>query len=72
MSRSVKKGWFVEERLKGRVEDMNKRNEKRVVKTWSRASVIFPDFIGHTIARLQRQEAHPGLRVREHGRPPPG
>ena len=50
MSRSVKKGWFVEERLKGRVEDMNKRNEKRVVKTWSRASVIFPDFIGHTIA----------------------
>ena len=50
MSRSVKKGWFVEARLKGRVEDMNKRNEKRVVKTWSRASVIFPDFIGHTVA----------------------
>ena len=50
MSRSVKKGWFVEERLKGRVEEMNKRNEKKVVKTWSRASVIFPDFIGHTIA----------------------
>jgi small subunit ribosomal protein S19 len=50
MSRSVKKGWFVEERLKGRVEDMNKRSEKKVVKTWSRASVIFPDFIGHTIA----------------------
>jgi small subunit ribosomal protein S19 len=49
MSRSVKKGWFVEARLKGRVEDMNKRNEKKVVKTWSRASVIFPDFIGHTI-----------------------
>ncbi|MBM4409490.1 MAG: 30S ribosomal protein S19, partial [Chloroflexi bacterium] len=35
MSRSVKKGWFVEARLKGRVEDMNKRNEKKVVKTWS-------------------------------------
>ena len=50
MSRSVKKGWFVEARLKGRVEDMTKRNEKKVVKTWSRASVIFPDFIGHTIA----------------------
>jgi small subunit ribosomal protein S19 len=50
MSRSVKKGWFVEARLKGRVEDMNKRSEKKVVKTWSRASVIFPDFIGHTIA----------------------
>ena len=70
MSRSVKKGWFVEARLKGRVEEMNKRNEKKVVKTWSRASVIFPDFIGHTDRRLQRQEAHPGLRVREHGRPP--
>ena len=50
MSRSVKKGWFVEARLKGRVEDMNKRSEKKVVKTWSRASVIFPDFIGHTVA----------------------
>ena len=50
MSRSVKKGWFVEARLKGRVEDMNKRSEKKVVKTWSRASVIFTDFIGHTIA----------------------
>jgi small subunit ribosomal protein S19 len=50
MSRSVKKGWFVEARLKGRVEDMNKKSEKKVVKTWSRASVIFPDFIGHTIA----------------------
>lgn len=50
MSRSVKKGWFVEERLKGRVEEMNRRSEKKVVKTWSRASVIFPDFIGHTIA----------------------
>ena len=50
MTRSVKKGWFVEQRLKGRVEEMNKRNEKRVIKTWSRASVIFPDFIGHTVA----------------------
>ena len=50
MSRSVKKGPFVETRLLGRVQEMNKRNEKRVVKTRSRASVIFPDFIGHTIA----------------------
>ena len=50
MSRSVKKGPFVEARLLGRVQDMNKRNEKRGVKTWSRASVIFPDFIGHTVA----------------------
>ena len=50
MSRSVKKGPFVEARLLGRIEEMNKRNEKKVVKTWSRASVIFPSFIGHTVA----------------------
>ena len=50
MSRSVKKGPFVQPRLLGRVQDMNKRSERKVVKTWSRASVIFPDFIGHTVA----------------------
>src|SRR4029078_419980 len=50
MSRSVKKVPFVQPRLLGRVQDMNKRNERKVLKTWSRASVIFPDFIGHTIA----------------------
>jgi small subunit ribosomal protein S19 len=50
MSRSLKKGPYVEERLLGRVQQMNRRNEKRVLKTWSRASVIFPDFVGHTIA----------------------
>ena len=50
MSRSVKKGPFVQQRLLVRVQGMNKRNERKVVKTWSRASVIFPDFIGHTVA----------------------
>ena len=50
MSRSVKKGPYVEPRLLGRVQEMNRRNEKQVLKTWSRASVVFPDFIGHTIA----------------------
>ena len=50
MARSVKKGPFVQGALYKRVSGMNARNEKRVVKTWSRASVIFPDFIGHTIA----------------------
>jgi small subunit ribosomal protein S19 len=50
MSRSVKKGPYVEPRLLGRVQEMNKRSDRQVVKTWSRASVIFPDFIGHTIA----------------------
>ncbi len=50
MSRSLKKGPYVEERLLARVQAMNARNEKEVLRTWSRASVIFPDFIGHTIA----------------------
>ena len=50
MSRSVKKGPFVDPRLLGRIEDMNKRNERKVLKTWSRASVIFPAMIGHAIA----------------------
>ena len=50
MSRSVKKGPFVEKALKEKIEILNSLNEKKVVKTWSRASVIFPSFIGHTIA----------------------
>ena len=50
MSRSLRKGPFVEPRLLARVQTMNKSNQKGVLKTWSRASVIFPDFIGHTIA----------------------
>lgn len=50
MSRSVKKGPYCEPRLLSRVQEMNKRNDKQVLKTWSRASVIFPDFIGHTVA----------------------
>ena len=50
MSRSVKKGPFVEERLLARIEKMNAANEKNVVKTWSRASTIFPQMVGHTIA----------------------
>ena len=50
MSRSVKKGPYVEERLFNRVQAMNESGKKSVVKTWSRASNIFPDFVGHTIA----------------------
>ena len=50
MSRSVKKGPYVEERLLKRVEELNKAGEKKVLKTWSRASTIFPSFVGHTIA----------------------
>ncbi len=50
MSRSLKKGPFVEEKLFSRVTAMNEKGEKKVIKTWSRASVIFPEFVGHTIA----------------------
>ncbi|MGI5876989.1 MAG: 30S ribosomal protein S19 [Christensenellales bacterium] len=50
MSRSVKKGPFVQERLMARIMQMNEKNEKKVIRTWSRASTIFPEFVGHTIA----------------------
>ena len=50
MGRSLTKGPFVEERLMKRIDAMNAANEKKVVKTWSRASTIFPEMVGHTIA----------------------
>ena len=50
MSRSVKKGPFVQEALFKRIVDMNKTGAKQVLKTWSRASPIFPEFVGHPIA----------------------
>ena len=50
MSRSIKKGPYVEERLMKRIDAMNEANEKKVIKTWSRASTIFPEMVGHTIA----------------------
>ena len=50
MSRSSKKGPFVEERLMARIEALNASGERRMLKTWSRSSTIFPDMVGHTIA----------------------
>jgi small subunit ribosomal protein S19 len=50
MSRSSKKGPFVEERLLARINKMNEENTKQMVKTWSRTSTIFPEMVGHTIA----------------------
>ena len=50
MSRSVKKGPFAAPELLKRVDEMNAANEKKVIRTWSRASTIFPTFVGHTIA----------------------
>ena len=50
MSRSIKKGPFVEDSLKKKIETLNSRNEKKVIKTWSRPSMILPTMVGHTIA----------------------
>ena len=50
MSRSIKKGPYIEERLLKRIMDMNASGKKTVIKTWSRSSTIFPDMVGHTIA----------------------
>ena len=50
MRRSTKKPPFVEEKLYNRIVEMNEKNEKKVIKTWSRSSTIFPEFVGHTIA----------------------
>jgi small subunit ribosomal protein S19 len=50
MSRSSKKGPFVEERLMRRIDEMNKANTKTMIRTWSRSSTIFPEMVGHTIA----------------------
>jgi small subunit ribosomal protein S19 len=50
MSRSLKKGPFIEPKLIKKIEQMNDKNEKKVIRTWSRASTIFPQMVGHTIA----------------------
>jgi len=50
MPRSVKKGPYVDANLQKRIDQMNNRNEKRVVKTWARRSMVIPDFVGHTLA----------------------
>lgn len=50
MSRSTKKGFYVADHLMKKIDAMNEKNEKKVIKTWSRSSTIFPDMSGHTIA----------------------
>ena len=50
MPRSVKKGPYIDDKLLAKIEIMNARNEKNVIKTWARSSTISPDFVGHTIA----------------------
>lgn len=50
MGRSLKKGPFIDEPLMKKIDDMNRKSEKRIIKTWSRRSTVFPEMIGHTIA----------------------
>ncbi|MCW8815826.1 MAG: 30S ribosomal protein S19, partial [Chlorobium sp.] len=50
MPRSLKKGPFIESKLEKRIAELNSKDEKKVVKTWSRSSMIAPEFVGHTIA----------------------
>ena len=50
MPRSVKKGPYIEDTIMKRIDDMNARNERKVIKTWSRRSTISPEFVGHTVA----------------------
>src|SRR2546428_14040972 len=60
MARSTKKGAFVDGYLQGRIEAMNSRNEKKVLRTWSRRSTIIPEFVGHTIAVHNGKKFIPG------------
>ena len=50
MPRSVKKGPFIDQRLASRIDELNRTNQKKVLKTWARRSTITPDFVGHTLA----------------------
>ena len=68
MSRSVKKGPYVEAKLLQRIEAMNEVNEKKVLKTWSRASTIFPQMVGHTIAVYDGRKHVPVYITEEIGR----
>ena len=50
MARSLKKGPFVDEHLQKKVDEMNRQNDRKIIKTWSRRSTVTPDFVGHTLA----------------------
>ena len=72
MSRSTKKGPFVDPNLLEKVQKLNAAGEKKPIKTWARACTITPEFVGHTFCRAQRPEIPAGLRDRADGRPQAG
>ena len=67
MPRSLKKGPFIDSHLRVKVEALNTRNEKKVVKTWSRRSTILPEMVGHTIAVHNGRKFIPGVHHRADG-----
>ena len=69
MPRSLKKGPFVDDHLIKKVDAQNEKGTKNVIKTWSRRSVITPDFLGRHLRRPRRSQARAGLRHRVHGGP---
>ncbi len=72
MARSIKKGPFVDEKLLKKVERMNRTGERRPIKTWSRRSMIVPEFVGHTFAVHNGKHVHLGVHHGEHGGAPAG
>ena len=68
MGRSLKKGPFVNAKLLKAIEEMNAANDKKVIKTWSRPSTIFPQMVGHTIAVHDGKKARSRIYYRRHGR----
>ena len=68
MSRSLKKGPYIAPKLLKKIEAMNQKGEKKVIRTWSRASVIFPQMVGHTIA-VHDGRRHVRILLRQNGRP---
>lgn len=68
MARSLKKGPFVEDSLLSKVEELNNKNEKQLIKTWSRRSVIIPEMIGHNIAVYNGKKTYSCLYSGEYGR----
>ena len=67
MARSIKKGPFVDDHLMKKIDELNEKNEKKVIRTWSRRSTIFPEFVEHTIA-VHDGRKHVPIYNRRHGR----
>jgi len=61
MSRSLKKGPFIDDSLVKKVEEMNRQGDRKIIKTWSRRSTISPDFVGHTVGVHNGKKIYPGV-----------